>query len=107
MIKFNHSLVNAAIVAIASAGVCESCTSELSCVTAKQFDDINRAYIANDSALHAKMRMWIDDYDDVIDDGDYVVAKENYIVHPSNANWKAYVKANARLLRDEGEYLDR
>lgn len=51
--------------------------------------------------------MWIDDYDDVIDDGDYVVAKENYIVHPSNANWKAYVKANARLLRDEGEYLDR
>lgn len=107
MLKINHSLIVAAIVAMIGAGACESCTNELSYSDARWFDVMGHEYVIRDSIAHANMRDQIDDYTDVIDDGDYIVAKENYVGYPSESNWKEYQKANTRLLRDEVEYLNK
>lgn len=102
-----HMFAVAAIVVIATVGACQSCTNELTYSDAKQFDVMGHEYIVRDSITHANMRAQIDDYTDVIDDGDYIVAKENYVEYPSESNWKAYLKANHRLCKDEVEYLNK
>lgn len=99
--------VVAAIAVIAAAGACQSCTEELSYNDVRWFEIMGHEYIMRDSITHAHYRINIDDYTDVIDDGDYIVAKENYVNRPSEANWEAYLKANKRLLKDEEEYLNK